>query len=134
MRTFLETGREVPMEGYVSAPNNVFVTFRKVVEKRAESYVRSVVDHRSRDELMAEALKIEAHIQELRWAKDTLEKHGVPFTARQEAVLEWYENQLLEIEILVTQDDESFDEEDPHHGSILLGVLDWIDHKKRHTH
>jgi hypothetical protein len=92
------------------------------------------MDYRDRELLAHEALQIEAKIQDLKFAKDVMDKYGVGFNARQEAILEWYENKLLEIEILLTPEDEEFDEENPQHGYMVLGSFDWLSRNKDRRH
>ena len=56
-----------------------------------------MLDAKTITELEVEIAEMELRIKELEQASDVLSRHGVPFTSRQEAVLEWYHNRLWDV-------------------------------------
>jgi len=80
-------------------------------------------------DIEAEILRLTAAISALRDAKETMDAFGVPFTQKQERMLDWYEERRMDLERLLMIEDESYDDNNPAHAKVVHDETLWADER-----
>jgi hypothetical protein len=76
-------------------------------------------------DLEIEILRISAAIDSLCEAKETMEAFGVPFTALQMKMLDWYLERKQDLERLIPEPDEIYDDDNPEHSKVTHDETLW---------
>ena len=77
------------------------------------------------NEIEAEILRLTCAIDTLAEAKETMDAFGVPFTMKQDRMLDWDLDRRLDLERLLMVENEEFNDENPEHSKVTHDETLW---------